>query len=325
MGALAASGGAAASPWELYDGSGAAASPPLGIVGGHTLDAGEWELGYRYFRQRRDGNRDARHRESLGEIRRQGFSFVPLEQDVERHELSLMLAPLERVSLLLTLPVLRLERTSAAANGDRFTQRVAGLGDVELRALVRFQQNRGQTLHLTLGFGLPTGRVDVRGETPRGLERLPYEMQLGSGSYDFLPALTYLGRYQTLSWGGQMSGVYRMTTNRKGYRRRNGYDLSVWFAHRFDARWSASVRMAYRNWNNVRNDDNALDGAFDPSADARRQAGQRVDLGPGVQVSIPGMPKARLLVEALWPVFRDLDGPQLETDWTVQAGWKWGF
>ncbi|WP_156346373.1 hypothetical protein [Verrucomicrobium spinosum] len=33
----------------------------------------------------------------------------------------------------------------------------------------------------------------------------------------------------------------------------------------------------------------------------------------------------RLAVECLWPVYQDLNGVQLERDWTLYAGWQWAF
>ena len=48
-------------------------------------------------------------------------------------------------------------------------------------------------LHLTLGLSIPTGSIkegdrDVTGQSMRG----PYSMQLGTGTFDLLPGVTWL-------------------------------------------------------------------------------------------------------------------------------------
>ena len=40
--------------------------------------------------------------------------------------------------------------------------------------------------------------------------RLPYAMQLGTGTFDLLPGLTYSGHKDAWSWGGQYSAAIRL-------------------------------------------------------------------------------------------------------------------
>ena len=44
-------------------------------------------------------------------------------------------------------------------------------------------------------------------------------------------------------------------------------------------------------------------------------------------VPIPGIPENRIGVEVGRPIYQNLDGPQLETDWILWAGWQgtWQF
>jgi hypothetical protein len=62
-----------------------------------------------------------------------------------------------------------------------------------------------------------------------------------------------------------------------------------------------------------------------PTADPDLRAGRRVDLLVGAAFT----PQAgllrghRLALEIGRPVYQNLDGPQLETDWTATLGWQW--
>ena len=64
-----------------------------------------------------------------------------------------------------------------------------------------------------------------------------------------------------------------------------------------------------------------------PTADPGRRAGRRLDLGPGLNVYLPSGPLKgfRIGLEALFPVHQHLDGPQLEADWTLNAGIQYAF
>ena len=52
---------------------------------------------------------------------------------------------------------------------------------------------------------------------------------------------------------------------------------------------------------------------------------KRVLEDPGLNFKIPFLGDPRLAIEMLWPVYQSLDGPQLETDWTLILGLQAGF
>ena len=64
-----------------------------------------------------------------------------------------------------------------------------------------------------------------------------------------------------------------------------------------------------------------------PAADPDAQGGQRIDVGLGANLCVPSgaLEGQRLAVEVLRPVYQDLDGPQLASDWTLNAGWQFAF
>ena len=62
-----------------------------------------------------------------------------------------------------------------------------GLGDTEVRGTYKIND----VLTASLGLSLPTGSVSEEVTSMSKTFRAPYDMQLGSGSYDLKPALTY--------------------------------------------------------------------------------------------------------------------------------------
>jgi hypothetical protein len=59
-----------------------------------------------------------------------------------------------------------------------------------------------------------------------------------------------------------------------------------------------------------------------PLADPNLRAGTQLDLLAGIDYRRSAM---RLAIEAGLPVYQELDGPQLETDWKVIAGLQLSF
>jgi hypothetical protein len=85
------------------------------------------------------------------------------------------------------------------------------------------------------------------------------------------------------------------------------------------------LRLEWEKQNNIQGRDRALDPIDDPSANSKTRGGTRFTLAPGLALDLPQLEGQRLSVEFGVPVHQDLDGPQLERDWTLEAGWQWEF
>ena len=296
------------------------AQAPLGVRAGHTQSKGEWMLSYRYERVWLDGNRDGSRRRTTEDVRREGFEIVPTEMSVEVHELGLLYAPVDRLTLAVHVPIIRKDMRNKGLDGSAFWTHADGIGDVEVTALVPFMKKGDETLHVSFGMSLPTGSIS---EDDRG--RLGYPMQIGSGTWDVMPGLTYRGHIDEISWGVQLIGVGRIGRNSKGYRQGNEYTTTGWIAGNWIDWASPSLRLEWSQWQNHKGRDHDLDRGETPINDRLKRAGSRLDIGAGLNFVVKRLAGQRFAVELLYPVYQRLNGPQLETDWTLVAGWKWGF
>lgn len=311
---------------RFYDGSRPDSHAPLGVMGDHRHAAGEWMLSYRYARMGMSGNRDGTERLDREEVLAD-FPVTPTRMDMERHVFGLMWAPHDRVTLMAMLPFVRLDMEHRTRRGARFTTRSKGIGDVGLSALVGLHDGDASRLHLNAGLSLPTGSISEKDDTPMGRVRLPYPMQLGSGTVDLRPGLTWTLQRGPWSVGAQLRSAIRLGRNRKGYRLGHEAGATAWVA-RVLAPWlSASFRLDGLAWGDVEGDDDALNPALVPTADPDLRGGERVDALVGLNVSVKKGPLRghRFALEAGAPVYQHLDGPQLETDWRVVAGWQLAF
>ena len=298
---------------------------PIGVLGAYTLESGEWALSYRFERSFLNDNRDGTRRLSVSEVSARGFSVIPTKLDVELHRIGAMYAPHKRLTLSLILPIVHLDMKQQNPPGSSFTTHSDGVGDLEFRALVPFMEKGNETLHLQFGLSLPTGSILENDSTPLGHLRLPYSMQIGSGTWDLLPGGTYLGHKGKGSWGLQATGVLRLGDNDVGYALGDRYEVTAWFGWDWTKWLNSTARIAWNDWGNVEGRDPALDPSRAPTEDPKSQEGERLDIGPGLRFALPRLRGQELAVEALFPVYQRLDGPQLETDWSLTVGWRWSF
>jgi hypothetical protein len=303
---------------------------PIGVMGDHTHAAGDVMLSYRYSRMHMDGNRS--RTEDEGRVSILGpppgrFPVVPTEMDMQMHMFGAMVAPHDRVTLMGMLPLVNLRMKHVTAMGGRFTTESQHVGDVKASALVKVFERGPHHVHLNAGLSLPTGEIRHRDDTPLGRVRLPYPMQTGSGTYDLMPGATYFGHDDHLSWGLQGIATIRTGRNSLGYRLGNRIEGNAWLAHPFNDAVSVSARASWTSWGNIVGEDDLLNPNLVPTADPNRRGGHRLDLLAGVNLYVPLGPlgKHRFALEAGFPAYQWLDGPQLETDWKVIVGWQLAF
>lgn len=315
------------------------AHAPIGVMGDHVHSQGEWMVSYRTMRMSMDGNLDGRNGIGTSEILRPTGRFLvtPTRMNMEMHMFGAMYAPRDWITLTFMLPYVRLDMDHVTATGAKFTTRSEGIGDIQAGTLIKLLDLAHHELHLNAAVSFPSGSLDRKDDTPASMGAdviLPYPMQLGSGTVDLRPGLTYNGQLEHFSWGAQALGTLRLGRNSEGYRLGHGYDVTAWSAVRLTPWLSLSGRGAWRQTLDIQGRDDRLSGPpgvraedFVPTADPMRRAGRRLDLGPGFNVYVPSGPfkGIRLGVEALFPVYQDLDGPQLELDWTVTAGLQYSF
>lgn len=294
---------------------------PVGVLLDHTHARGDWTFLYRYARlERRDllvGDQPVTVSEMLAR-----YPEVPVSWVRSIHTFGVMYAPRDRFTFALLLPVVRNEL--AEWTGGTLRERdTTGIGDAKLMFLVPFMNKGLEKTQLNFGISFPTGSIQQK--EPSTAQRLPYVMQLGSGSWDAIWGITYTGQHEAISWGGQFESQYRIATNGVGYKLGTVYTASAWVAGGFGRWLSASGRFAWTKRGNIKGQDFTLDKTVTPLNDNKLQGGTTLEVGPGVNVLLPFWGGQRLSVEALFPIYEDLDGPQLATDVTITAGWQWIF
>lgn len=345
--ALTISAASAAQPWASHRPDGHA---PIGVMADHTHGGQEVMFSYRSMWMPMSGNRvgtdgipDAEVVAPAG----QDFIVTPSEMPMRMDMVGVMYAPNRRVTFMAMVPFVTMDmdhrsRMSVASDPEAvaFSTQSSGIGDVSATALVLLADPGRSRVHAGLGASVPTGSVEQRDDTPMGEDQvLPYPMQTGSGTVDFLPSLTYLGQSDRFGWGAQTRGTVRLGENDRQFAYGNRAGLTGWGSVLLNDAFSLSARLDGQAWGNVRVED-GLDVGDDgypygmgvasrlvPTVFPDLRAGERVDLSVGLNAYAPSGPVEGLrgAVEIGVPVYERLAGPQLGTDFVLTVGAQYAF
>lgn len=314
---------------------------PAGVMADHGHAAGEWMIGYRLqwdeFADLRAGSDSI----SAQQVADAGYSMAPTSMTMQMHMLDLMYAPSDALTLMLMPQYMRMEMEMAALpesshGGDdhghghghaagSHSHSTEGWGDTAVYALLRLHEADGQRWQLNLGLSVPTGSVDEKGEDGKFVH---YDMQLGSGTWDLLPGLTFS---QQLSWGSlgaQFNGVMRTGGNNdSGYQLGNVWQLTGWSSYLLADSLALSARLLASHESAMEGHYNGPHNHSSPPDLQANYGGSWLDGGLGVNWRPASglLARQRLSAEWLLPLYGDYNGIQLGQDYRLLANWSLAF
>lgn len=320
---------AVADPTEMPAPGGLVRHPfaPLGVPGAHVLKQGRWMASYTYGHMAMEGNLSGTRDVSTEEILKK-YPIAPESMDVDMHMVCAMYGITNDFSAMVMLPYAFKSMTMLTRKDIRFTTNADGIGDLQLAGLYSLYRTPMHQVVFYGGLSVPTGSINVRDDTPTASNsKLGYTMQLGSGTVDLLPAVTYMGKCEKFHWGAQAAGTLRLGRNYIGYRWGDRYRLTAWSGYQLYDGLIASLRMDWQSWGNIHGEDPELDPTKTPGKDPGLRGGDRLDILPGLAWYLDSGPLKgnRLFIEGGVPVYQYLDGPQGKTTWLLMAGWKMVF
>lgn len=296
--------------------------PPMGARFAEALEGDRIRVGYSFERIRLAGLRTGDDHLTPDQVRAFGFPETSRALDTTLHTVSLAYAAHPRVTLVLEIPFVQNEyERFDATSGIRRQHQADGIGDVGFSVIIPFIRKGFESTQVHLGLDVPTGSIRRSAEG----RPLPYAAQPGNGSVDLEWGWTYKGELDRVAWGGQVGGRHPVGRNGRDWRQGSRFTGRLWGVVRVVGGLSASVRADWEKQNEIDGFDRNLQPPIDPSEDPELQDGTLLAIAPGLSMEVPALAGQRLGVEVGIPVYQDLDGPQLERDWTFRAGWQWTY
>ena len=319
---------------------------PISVMGDHTHAKSGWMMSYRTMHMDMDGMRYGTDRVSSGDVFAESYSVTPESMSMEMHMLGLMYAPTDKLTLMLMANYIETEMDHRVLpmsagminNGStKFTTETSGLGDVNIGGLYRFYLEENRKAHLGLSLSLPTGSIDEKDTTP-GMggpanRQLPAPMQLGSGTYDLLPSLTYVQQFEDWSYGAQANAIIRLESeNDNGYRLGNVFGATTWAGYNLSEWIGLNTGLNYTYTSKLKGSQDDI-GTMGPNGKSVTTAyesntgGERLDAIFGINLYVPtgSLKGQRIAIDLRLPLWQNLNGYQLETDYALTLGWQMAF
>jgi len=313
-------------PWTAARPDGHA---PISVMGDHMHAMGEWMVSYRYMTMDMKGLLDGSDEVSTDSQLSQ-FMMVPIEMKMDMHMFGTMHAISDQWTLMCMINYLDNEMTMLMKDGMMtmpMSMETSGISDLKfggLYDLARWED--GRRAHLSLGLSAPTGSIDEKNADGNFSG---YSMQLGSGTWDFHPAITYLGQTENYSYGAQLAGVLRIGDNDQGYTLGNRVDATVWGARKITDSLSASVKIDHTCQEEVDGEHNGLKSrkGMSPSNHPDHQGRDLTSVGLGLNYYFQSGSLKGHRIAAEWetPIHQKVNGVQLELDSSWTLGWQYAW
>ncbi len=260
------------------------------------------------------------------------YMMSPTKMTMDMHMFMMMYGIDDKISIMGMLHylnnemdmVMHMQMSNGMPIGDMFgSMDTSGMGDSRID--VMYQVN--DELVTSLGWSIPTGSINeeitmrMNGtnlntggamSTVNGPIQAPYAMQLGSGTYDLVPAVTYNKGLGAWNVGGQATYILRIGENDNNYTLGDQVEVTAWGTYSVNPSFTLSSRINILDWGKIDGQDPDINPMMAPTSDPDASGGTRVDLLLGV--SGHSNKYHMLSAEIGIPIHQDLNGPQLETD-----------
>lgn len=293
--------------------------------------ASRWEFGLSYtkgsFGEYRSGTESLTFQDVLfspGENRTaQNFPVVPTFIDQSAINLSATYYLSNKTALSVSVPYISqsTDHISSVPGFDEFILKTKGIGDVAVSIAYGEKLSKNGHFSGVVGVKIPVGSIDETGDTPRNgtgtLERLPYTMQLGSGSIDLTGSLTYAHNIDSFRTGVNIKGTFRTERNKHDYRLGHNVGAAIFARYAKHPAFQPGVRLSARYIGRVGGGDRSLQvpGPFPFPAsitDPGNYGGEKISAAATVKSCVDTMCKLSFSADYRRPLYQHLNGVQPE-------------
>jgi hypothetical protein len=325
---------------------------PAGVMFDHMLNkSGDLMVGARYMYGTQSGDmlyglNNVSDRATVDSGCNGNLCFTtPSGMNMNMIMLDLMYAPTDWLTLMLMPQFVDMNMTTRALNGapsatssqqalinhhTLHEHATGGVGDTGMYVMFKLFDKHDHHLHGTLGVSAPTGDVDIKFRDTHRIDAgfQHYGMQLGSGTWDFKPSITYTGKMDKYSWGAQLGGTVRLEDyNESGFAFGDIFQSTAWGSYSLLNWLSTSVRGVYTVQGAIKGQFNGTFNKLGPMDYPSSYGGRYWDVGFGINAFVPtgSLQGNNLSFEWLQPVSDDVNGYQLQREGALSATWSYAF
>lgn len=288
---------------------------------------GTFQLGYQFTHTNMTNYLDGSRRLSLEDVLLL-YPVAPVEMEIDLHQIEARYVPTTNIAFTLTMPYLSQTTEHVRRQDEEFEISSHGVSDLVLLSSINLFPQNGDQYVLDFGISLPTGSITKTGTTPRGPNtKLPYPMQLGSGTYDFIASLKFINQLGTWRYGVKAQGKLRTGMNKEHYGLGNRLHLSLWLSPKWSDWLAPVLNLNATVWGKIQGADPDLDPLIAPVANPDFHGGQKAEIKLQLTVASPSghLKGSQLSVEYGLPIYQSLNGPQLEAGRRCGLSLQWAI
>ena len=312
---------------------------PAGVMISHVHLKNEWMVSYRYMNMYMHDLLSGTASENKDDVFAT-YVMSPEQMSMQMHMLMGMFGITDRLTVMAMLPfqVNSMDMNMYAANhmhggttkaSTIHTLKTNGLGDVKLQLLYTIFQRSTFQLLANMGVSLPSGSIQKKGASNDPMypdTRYPYSMQLGSGSVEVLPGITYIYQKNLLALSTSVSGIYRVNYNTIGYKLSPELNITSWIAYQWLNFISSSLRVEGNFSGNIQGADPKQYTYMEPATNPNSYGSKKVSAYVGSTFHLKKMlNNHQIRLEYGLPFYQYASGIQLKQKYTMNASWVYTF
>ena len=331
---------------------------PIGVMGGEYHKKGEFMFSLRFMKMKMKGNRQGE--EELSDYQVISFpnsfamgnmpskiSVVPKEMEMNMSMASLMYGFNNRVTGMAMLkfvnknmklntynpvadlPCVKIYPSPPECRSflGSFNSSSSGLASFIVSMLIKLKETKSNRWHVELGFEKSIGKNDTKGEvlSPANTKMnivLPYSMQTGDKGTRLVTGLTFVQRNMDWTYGIQTK--LNKTINQEKWNYGNSLSMNGWIQKGLSHKTSLSFRYSYLNQKTINGKDMMIMAPVQTS-NPKNYGGRFYEIGVGVNRLInfeDSKHGNRVGLELVYPLKQDLNGLQMQRDWSVRFGYQ---
>lgn len=311
---------------------------PLNVMEDHTHAKGQWMVSYQFQHMKMQGNIQGRDSISNNDFVTTisnpnappaTLRVVPTEMDMNMHMLGTMYGLTDKITLMAMAMYMdnSMEHiTYAGMSGTtvlgRFKTETKGWGDTSLSGIYNLYETQKTRINISLGVSAPTGSIkeEYTVLTPMNMTprlRLPYAMQLGSGTWDGLLGATYSGQSDKWSWGAQYKATIRLEDeNSQSYRLGDRHIVNTWAGRQLSPSIAVLGKISLEKTGKIKGRDANITAPVQ-TANPNNYGGKFINAGIGLQYRPKYTPIRGISIdtELTLPIYQNVNGVQMERDW----------
>ncbi len=317
---------------------------PAGIMFSHVHKKKEWMLAYNFMQMNMNGLLDGSSNISTNEVFKT-YIAASTKMQMQMYMLMGMYGISDRLTVMGMLNFnsnsMNMQMLPTAAmnmpgmemmgsNGTMPSMMSAGFGDAQLYAMYALLKDENSELIVTGGLNLPTGSINQKGKSDDVFypnSNLTYMMQLGTGTLDVLPGLSYKFQQNKFAIGTQFNSSIKTSFNSNHYRLGNIATINIWSAYSIFKWLNPSVRVEAASVGKIHDVDASIYALNEPAANTINYGGNtlRCFVGTSFPIQLTANKAMKISAEYGLQAYQKYNGVQVPIKNVINANINYQF